>query len=480
MSKTRDVVSHAGRYSLAAMLTQLVNVLSALLMRFFLGPMQVGVWSLVQLILTYANYSNLGTMDAIALEIPYRKGKGENNKAESIKNTAFTFAILTSFPVSLSVFVYAFFFRRTLSQQLSWALLFTSALVLLQRINALLVMLLRAYKHFDLAGRVTLYSAMMNAALIAFFAFRYKLYGFMLAMVLSFLFNILYIFSQQRFHFRYELKRKELSALIAYGLPLMALSLFTTFFETIDKIMITRFLGFEALGLYSIGLMTFAYINSIPNAVSIVLIPNLQERFGQSQDKNDLKGYLSKSDEVFTVLMPILVGAAWFLVPPVVQHLLPKFAAGIGAMRYLVLSCYFVGVGLAPTLFIYTVRKHFIFFPLIACSCLWAILFNWLAISRGMGIRGVGAATTLAMFCHFTALYAYASLQVFSLREFFARYSGTLLKFLGMAMLLLMVESHVKIESLFLEAALKTTLFFLVYAPFLWVIHRKYGLLPRR
>ncbi len=476
MSKTREIIKDAGDYSMATLITQFVTVAAAILSRRFLGPVQMGVWSLVQIILTYANYSNMGTMDAIAREIPFYHGKNDAKRVEDIKNTVFTFCVLTALAVSLGVIAYAFLKRGVLQETLFYGLLITAALILLQRLNALLICLVRAYKYFELAGRLTFYSAVVNLVLIGFFSYRYKLYGFMAAMVLSFIFNIVYVFCHQKFHFRYAINFTQLRALLIYGFPLMILSLFSTLFETIDKLMITRFLGLESLGLYSVALMAYGYLYSIPNSISIVVIPNLHEKFGRTENKHDLKGYLEKSDDVFSVLMPVLIGISWFLVPFLIEMVLPKFTAGIWALRLLTLSAYFIGVGMAYSLFIYVIKKHAVLFPLNVISCGLAIIFNYAAIRRGWGINGVAGATTLAMLCYFTMIYAYTARQIYGGFDSIQKYAVIILKFFGMVAVLLLITRWVHTPAPWLSLAVQLTLCGLCYLTFLVMIHKKYGL----
>lgn len=476
MSKTREIIKDAGDYSMATLLTQFVTVVAAILTRRFLGPAQMGFWALVQVILTYAYYSNLGTMDAIVREIPFYHGKNDIPKAEKIKNTTFSFCILTALIVSAGVISYAFLRRDYLSPMLFYGLLITAGLIFLQRINELLIRLVRAYKRFELAGKLTFYSAVVNMILIAILSYRYKLYGFMIAMALSFIFNIIYVVYYQNFHFQYTIDWTQLRELLVYGFPLMILSFFSTLFETIDKLMITRFLGLEALGLYGVALMAYGYLQSIPNAISIVVIPNLHEKFGRTENKHDLKSYLEKSDDVFSVVMPALIGLSWFLVPYLIEMILPKFIEGISALRILILGAYFAGVGTAYSLFIYVIKRHVVLFPLNVASCALAILFNWLAIQKGLGIVGVAGATTLAMLCYFTMIYVYTAWHVYGGFEAIQKYAVILFKFFWMISVLFLIKRWVRLPIPSVSTGFQMIVCGLCYLPFLAAVHKKYGL----
>lgn len=475
MSKSKQILGDIGFYSSSIVLTQVVTVVAAVMMRHFLGPTQVGVWSFIQIVLMYAEYSSLGTMNTIAFEIPFYNGKGQAQKAERIKNTVFTFSLLSSLLFSAGLFLYALCRRQTLPPQLFYAFLFAAVLVLLQRINGLFIALLRAYKYFTLAGKQMFFSSIVNACLIGILSAKFKLYGFMVAMVFSFAFNIFYILKNIRFYFKFSLDLRELGSLIRYGFPLMIVALLGTFYETIDRMMITKFLGFESLGLYSIALMASSYIFSIPNSIGIVVVPNMQERYGQSEDKHDLKGYIDKSNLVFSCLIPVLIGMGWFLVPYVVRTLLPKFIDGIPALRWLVLGGYFLAAGQTYSQFIYTIRRHFVLIPFSILSCGLAALFIWLAIRRGYGIEGVAGATVIAIACHFTFLYIYVASHIYSKGEAIRHYLGLAAKFFYMIVALLSVKIFIMTPFLSLTTALQAGVYLLVYVPFLSEVNKKFG-----
>ncbi len=474
MSKTKEVVNDIGMYSVASFLTQLVNVVSAILMRLFLGPLQVGVWAFMQIILNYSEYANLGATNAIIREIPFYNGKGDVDKSERIKNTVFSFSICTSLMVSAGLIGYAFWKRTALPEGMFYALLFTAGLVLLHRFNSLLLNILRAYKRFDIAAKQMFYSAVVNAVLIALLAYQYKLYGFMLAMCLSFIFNAVYILKNVRINFRFSVQMRELRPLITYGFPMMVISVVSTLFDTVDRIMIAKFLGLEALGFYSIAMMTSAYVYSVPNAISIVIVPNLHEKFGVREDKADLKGYLLNSDFAFSGAMPVLIGFGFFLAPILVQTILPKFALGVSALRLLVLGTYFMTMSQNYSLFLYAIKKHLAFFPLFLLSFSVAILFNLFAIKRGYGIEGVAVATVCAVFFHFTSVYIYSSFHIYRFAEALSHYFVIILKFFWMIGVFITIDHFVDTKRVWITALLQVAALVIVYMPFLLRLERRF------
>ena len=146
MARFREVVGQVGIYSFASVLTQMISVLGALLIRWFLGPLQTGVWSLIQVILSYTDYANLGATYSIPIEIPFKKAQGKLAEVEQMKNVIFSFSFLTSLLFALGALVYAFVRHHQIPNELFYGLLITAGLVILQQLNTIVILTLKDHK----------------------------------------------------------------------------------------------------------------------------------------------------------------------------------------------------------------------------------------------------------------------------------------------------------------------------------------------
>ena len=477
MSKFKEVVGQVGIYSSAFALTQFVSVVGALITRYFLGPLQTGVWSLVQVILSYIDYANLGATYAIPIEIPFKRAQGKLEEMDRMKNVMFSFSFLTSVLFSAGLLVYAFVRRPYIPKELFYGLLIATGLVILQQLNNVLISFLRAYKNFKLAGKQMALSSVVNFVLVAALSSIFKLYGFMWAMVLSFIFNIAYILYHEDFHFRWTLNAKVLKGLIQYGFPLMLLTLAGTVLLTIDKMMIAKYLGLEALGLYSIAVMTSGFICSVPNSIGVVLLPNVSEKYAEGENVRDLRGYLTKSNHVFSVLMPILIGLGWFVVPLVIHLLLPKFLGGIEALKYLALSTFFVGLTQTYSNAIVVSKKHFLQFPIALGMCLVAFASIFFAIKNGLGINAIALIMTGVMMVNFTALHLLMGRYIFATRDLCLEYLSVFSSFVFMVLVLVITDRTLAPFPLFLRMLCQIFVLGAVYLPFLIRINKKYEVL---
>ena len=473
MSQKEDVISDVGLYSSMSIMTQIITLVAAILTRRFLGPVQTGVWALLQIILVYAGYSMLGVTQAVSREIPFYLGKGNSEKAEEIKNLVYSFSTFTSSIVAVGCVMYALLTRNNLRSELFYGLLFVSVRIMLQRSSNLNIVFLRGYKLFSLAAKQMFLSAIVNAILVVLFSFKYKVYGFMIAMCLSFLFNIFYIKFHHSFHFKWNFDLKKIWNLIQYGFPLVIVSLIGTIFITIDKLMIVKIIGIEQLGLYSVALLAYTYLNSFPNSIGIVLIPNFHQKFGETEKAESLKNYLEKSSQVFETIMPLLIATGWFLLPYFAQLVLPDFAGSIPPMKYLITSVFWVALIDPYSYFLVVIRKQAMLLPIVGGAGVIAFFANLFSLTHGFGILGVGIATTFVFFCNFTATYFLACKHLYTRTTMWARYFHLILKFFIMVFVMVFLNFLFPAsEYSFIRSFVQFFIFTLVYLPFLHKLNK--------
>jgi len=216
------LASQVGVFTSATIISQAITILAAILTRRYLGPLNTGVWSMIVLVLTYSAFTRLGTHAAASREVPFCMGKGDSVRAESIKNNAFSFSILTALISAAVVLICAFIFRHRLESTVFYSLVFASAFVLLQRVNNLYLCFARAYRRFHLISKQMILSSVANILLIVTLAYPFGMYGFLLAMLLSFVFNIAYLAYYQKSMFSWSFQVSEIKKSVTFGIPLMS------------------------------------------------------------------------------------------------------------------------------------------------------------------------------------------------------------------------------------------------------------------
>src|SRR3989338_5221010 len=122
-------------YSMSFVFMQIVNILLAIFIRNTLGPEQMGIWILVQVVLGYTKYIDLGLTGAASIEIPIEKGRNHFEKAERIRGVSLSFALLSSSALSFLLVAASFVAWTGGKELLAVSLLTLAALSFLQRLS---------------------------------------------------------------------------------------------------------------------------------------------------------------------------------------------------------------------------------------------------------------------------------------------------------------------------------------------------------
>jgi O-antigen/teichoic acid export membrane protein len=476
-TKKREILGHIGTYSVATQITQVLSLIVAILSRNLLGPLQIGIWSTLKLVLTYSSYTTLGTTAASGREIPYFLGKKDEEAASHVKDSVLSFGLAASVVTAVGVIVYALLQKSILPPALYWGLLFTAALLILQRINNVMISLMRAYKLFTLASHQMVISAVVNLVLVTSLSYFFKLYGFLTAMLLSFIFNIAYIAFRHNFHFSFRLD-KSLKGLIAFGFPLMLIGVVSALLNSIDKILIIRMLGFQAMGLYSLAIMANEFLARIPNSIGVILIPHFQEKYGERDSVEDVRRYVDHAIYGLLCIMPILIGITWIVTPAFVRQFMPDYVEGIRAVKFLILGTLFFSIAMPYGDFLVTLKKHLFLFPVTFASIVVAFLLNIAVIQAGYGIVGVALTTTLTQFLYFLMVFSIAARFLnYSFQDVWTTLSRIFLHFGLMTLALLALDQFVSSHDSFIHVGLQLLLFILLHVPIMIALNRKFGVL---
>lgn len=472
MSQSKSVFQQISFYTFACILTQLITVLSALLMRNFLGPVQMGVWSVIQVLLIYSEYSILGMNNAISREIPFLVGANQKDKVENIKNTVYTFTLLSSGILATLIVVFALFSRTHLSQEFLFGLLLAALVIIFQRINNVMIEILRAFREFSLLSKQMLLSALVNFFLVAILSYNFKIYGFIIAVIFSLIFNIVFLFMNYSFRFKWHFKFGEIKQLCVYGLPLLAIAFLNSFFLSLDRWAIVKFQGIEDLGFYSVAIMSVTYLNSIPNSIGIVVAPNFQEKYGKDPQIEPLKEYLQKWCSAYRNLMPILIGLGWIWLPIVVKNLLSQFTEGIGAAQALILATFFLSQTNPYEYFLIAIKHQNKVFPVLLASISCSIVLLWVLLTQEWGIKGVGIAVTVASFFQWTLMMKTAGRLLYRGKEFYRDYFLTLGHFAYLIIVLAIIALF-NMPTLLTTALLQSFVFSLLCLPLFFKLQKE-------
>lgn len=416
-SRRKEIFKDAGIYTVSSYGAQLFDVVNGVLVRRFLGPANMGIWSFLQIVLNYAKHSGLGVTMATARDVPYFRGKGDLAKAEEVKNLVFSFTLITAVLGAIGIVLFACLNRSRYSRPIFYGLVVVAILIVLQRLYNLYTVLLRAHKEFIFAGSLNFLSSVSSVLLTLVLTWKFKLYGFFVSLILNYLFTIAVILFRTPYRFAFFLSLKPLLPLLSLGSAVLISDMLKTVLTSIDRILITKYLGFKALGIYSIALMASNYLYSLPNMLGIIFFPHFQEVLAERDNTADLGKFLKEPTLCLAYFFPCLIGLVWIFSSWFVPLLLPEYVSGITALKYLSLGAFFLALTHPYSMFIITIRKHWQLIPLQGGAVVFGFGVTWLFIQRGGGIGGVAIAGILISGVYFLILSIVSLKRIYNWSE---------------------------------------------------------------
>jgi len=410
----KNILKDSVKYISSKYVAQFLGIIISVATKSFLGPIMVGVWSILQVILDYCDYSSLGTAKAAFREIPYYQGRKEYEKAERVKNEVFTFTFIMALLPAVGMLVYALFSKNWTSVYMFWGLIYVALVVVFKRIFEYYNTILRANKEFGVISWITVMMAVLNLVFTFTLVRYFKIYGLFIASFLSLAIGYLTIYLKTRYRFRFQLSKSGISKMVGIGIPLVVIGLCSQTIRNLDKILIMITLGATSLGHYTIGTMVYAYIIALPTSFAVVLFPRLQEKYGELGSPSAIKNYLTYPILSVCVLVGFFAGLSILVVPFLVYLILPAFIPGIAAMKILLWATFFRAAGSQARTYLVTIDKQWnaVWFYL-GGVCITA-LFIYSFLRQGWGLPGAALGMVLGSATYNIATIAYG-------KSFFAR-----------------------------------------------------------
>lgn len=463
----KDIVT----YGIGSNLSDFVGFFIATLIRRFLGPFYMGIWSLFKVILSYAFYTDMGILNIIYYKVPLYAGKGDDQEVNNIHNTVFSFLWLTNIAGGVILFIGGLLFKEKMPHELFIGFLVLPVVLLLQRFYGMYIALVRAHKKFSLLGSSYLVDSVLNLILVAIFLKIFKIYGIYIVSIILPLADIAYIRLFTDFKLKFQLKWMRLKDYLKFALPVFLSSLLDTVFFSIDRLMIAKSLGMISLGYYSVAIMCKNSAVNFTRSFASVFSPYFIEDYGKTNDISRVASYIFKYTEILSYFMIVILGLVYLVFPAFIRLAMPKFEAGIDATKITIFGIYFTVLsGQFRNLLTVNNKQKYIISSTLFASAI-CIAFNLIFLRLGLGITGIAISSAFATFILFLLLARYVS-QYCETKPFKKFLVLSIVPFLSFLAIFFMID-RAGFMSITMKYILKTTLFLLVSFAIMRYINEK-------
>lgn len=344
----KTIVKVSSKVTFYSLLGNIVNIPCKILIAAFLQPAGYGLLSIVNLILNYSDYGNLGTFNGMNRKIPLLLGKGEEDKANKI---AVTTAIWMSFALFFTIlFLFALYF---VGYDFNGLLTFQNLLIIVflliaNRLRTFLANYNRGFGAFDVIVTKYSISSILTPVLSAILAYYFYISGVLLAQTITsyiiLFFFIRYFYNIDSPALAFSFSLSEIVKLIKESFPLFLKKVITNLYSTLEILIITLFFSISSLGIYAFGMGIFMSLRGIVSSLTAVINRNMLFEFGGKGklDRSIFRKYFESNIVCFFIAVSLLVGISYIFFEIIITNFIPIYADSLVLARILFIEGIFI------------------------------------------------------------------------------------------------------------------------------------------
>lgn len=383
-------------------IARLFGMISTFLVANILGPSRLGIFSTLRLIYVYGTINHLGVLEAYRKEFPRLRGMGDEKGAREVENLSLGMAWASSIAFVLigTALLLAGIFFAPASQISQFALpaFFMFITVAGATIGTLHFDRFTTRHLFEQAG---LLRGIRGAAYLVFLPLGAWMGG-VTGVCLGFLLAewTITLISSWLAHGRcppmyptFHLRR--INQLIAIGFPITLVWWTYMMGTSFDRIVTVSLLGSEATGLYFMGITLASVLQMLPESLSRVFNPRLNERMGETSDASLVARIVWEPATTLSWILPLAFSICAFFIDPLYRTGFPKYLPAVLSSQVLVIGASLLALVPLGTDFLVSIHRQTYLAKVVILSLILNVGANVILIRLGYGIEGVALVSVL-------------------------------------------------------------------------------------
>ena len=407
----RKFVRDSVGFAFSQYLVRILNLARGLVAARLLGPAAYGAWSALLLLFDYGGCAPLGTYQGLDRVVPARIVDGDAHRLERAKRAGlFNVLMLSALYAAVCI---AYFARSGGQVRTAWGLsgiALTLGCVAMTNLSLYHLTLMRSHGKIGAVSAWFLLQSvigvLLGLALIPSLGAWGLLWGWMAGTAVA---TAHAMWSGHAVVPLRMMPSGDSLDLLAVGFPMFMYALSSFLMRSLDRVIILRFIGTEALGLYALGVSAVTFLLTLPDAVAYVIYPQLVRHYRESgDDPAAIRGQVDRAVRILAVGTPALCAVAYLGANDVVEWFLPRFREGVPALRVLCFGAAGLALANLASIVLTTLGRQLLLVPVALGMSALGVFLDLAAIRLGQGIRGVAWATFVTFVINSAVLMALA------------------------------------------------------------------------
>ncbi len=402
MPPNRGVILHILFMVVGMGIARVFGMISTFLVANILGPSRLGIFSTIRLIYVYGTINHLGVLEAYRKEVPRLRGAGDEEGAQAIENLSLWMAWFSSV-VFVLVGIICLLTGISLaptSQISQYALpaFFMLITVAGTTVGALYFDRFTIRHLFEQAG---ILRGVRGAAYLLFFPLGAWLGG-VTGVCLGFAVAewSITITSSHLAHglcppMRPRFNLRQLIQLITVGFPITLVWWTYMMGTTFDRIVTVSLLGSEATGLYFMGITLASVLQMLPESLSRVFNPRVNEKMGATSDPALVARVVWEPATTLCWVLPLVFPMCMFFIEPLYRTGFPKYLPAVLSSQILVVGASVLALVPLGTDFLVAIHRQGRLALIVILSLVVNVGANIFLIKLGSGIAGVALVSVI-------------------------------------------------------------------------------------
>jgi O-antigen/teichoic acid export membrane protein len=375
----------------------------------FLGPATYGIWQTAKVFLSYASFTSLGIPFVMRRDFIALRSEGKHAEAEKLAHVSMTYSFIVNPVIALIFISIALFSKSELALRVS---IFLVGLMYVTEIFSSIGVILHKgindYKTIAFGDIIYGLGTVLLVPLVYYYGYYALLAGYLTLST----FKSIYFYFKRPFSYKYVWDFSLLKKLMFSAFPLFLVTIISTLFISIDRLLIAGLLNFENVGLYSLSTFIAQPITLMLSSFSVVVFTHINERYGRSKEAHVLEKQVYIPQRLFSKILPPVIGIGVVALPILTEILLPKYQAGITAAQINIFAILFLKLANFSSngLFILDKLKYTAISFFIA-GCIKTI-GSYFALKAGFGIESVAFFTLIAYFLYNSMMLYYVNVNL--------------------------------------------------------------------